>query len=98
MARAASAGPVACSLIASTKSGIPLRSSCSNCSPVRLSTETVTEEYGFFYSDDSCQKQILMLVLYDIDVDGRISPGPVFATRQWISLDMSSMRDSSEVS
>lgn len=48
-ARAASAGPVACSLMTSTRSGIPLSSSSSNCSLVRRSIATVTEEYGFFW-------------------------------------------------
>lgn len=49
IARAASVGPVACNVMASTRSGIPLRSSSSNCSLVRRSMATVTEEYGFFY-------------------------------------------------
>lgn len=49
IARAASVGPVACKVMASTRSGIPLRSSSSNWSLVRRSMATVTEEYGFFY-------------------------------------------------
>lgn len=48
IARAASAGPVVCGLITSTRSGIPLRSSTSCASLVSVSTKTVTDVYGFF--------------------------------------------------
>jgi len=48
MARAASAGPDPWSLMTSTRSGMPLRSSSSYDSAVSRSTVTVTAEYGFF--------------------------------------------------
>lgn len=48
MARAASLGPEAWSLMTSTRSGMPLRSSSSYDSEVRFSTVTVTAENGFF--------------------------------------------------
>ena len=48
MARAASVGPEDWSVIASTSSGMPLRSSSSWASEVRASMETVTAVKGFW--------------------------------------------------